>query len=389
MVHDPAAGSVSAQAAATGLALFVVIGATVAMFGPTIPAFRSTFHLTAAAAGLLLSGHFAGSLVGTLAPSILPHRYRGPRRVACAATLCFALGCLMIGAAPGWPVAVVGAAVEGAGWGGLVIAFNALFSSGFGAASATMLTLLNAVYGVGAILGPAGVALFAARSFRGPFLAAAVAALVLVPAGLALPREEALPVDDRVEGHGTGTVCHGLLATFMVAFFLYGGLEVGMGAWQTTHLVAIGFSVAAAATITSLFWASFTAGRLIAAPVALWVTPDRLVLGCLAIVSAAVLCANLDAITPLVYIACGLALGPVFPLALVWSGRVIQTSQRITAFVISGDLMGATVLPALLGQLVTSAGVRSLPVSFSLLAAGPLCLLLAVRLGGHAVPSRQ
>jgi hypothetical protein len=68
MVHDPAAGSVSAQAAATGLALFVVIGATVAMFGPTIPAFRSTFHLTAAAAGLLLSGP-ASCLIGTVGPA--------------------------------------------------------------------------------------------------------------------------------------------------------------------------------------------------------------------------------------------------------------------------------------------------------------------------------
>lgn len=388
MVHDPPARSVSPQAAAAGFALFLVIGATVAMFGPTIPAFRATFHLTAAAAGLLLSAHFAGSLVGTLSPGFLPQRWRGPRRVACTATLFFALGCLMIGAAPVWPVALAGAAVEGVGWGGLVIAFNALFSSGFGTGSATMLTLLNAVYGIGAILGPAGVALFAAGSFRGPFLTAGVAALMLLPAGLMLPREEARPAEDREERGGP--VSHGLLAVFMVAFFLYGGLESGMGAWEATHLVTIGFSVAAAATMTSLFWTSFTVGRLVAAPVALWVTPDRLVLGGLAIVTILVLGASLNTFAPAVYIACGLVLGPVFPLALVWSGRVIQTSQRITAFVISGDLMGATVIPALLGQLVTSAGIQALPISFSLLAAGPFCILLAIRLVGHAVvPGRR
>lgn len=387
MVHDPPARSVSPRGAAAGFGLFMVIGATVAMFGPTIPAFRATFHLSAAAAGLLLSGHFAGSLLGTLSPGVLPQRWRGPRRVACSATLFFALGCLMIGAAPVWPVALGGAAVEGMGWGGLVIALNALFSSGFGAGSATMLTLLNAVYGIGAILGPAGVALFATGSFRGPFLTAAVAALLLLPAGLTLPREERFPAAGPAER--AGPVSRGLLAAFVAAFFLYGGLESGVGTWEATHLVTIGLSVTAAASLTSLFWTSFTVGRLVAAPVALWVTPDRLVLGCLALVSIIILAADLNALAPPVYIACGLMLGPVFPLALVWSGRALRTSQRITAFVISGDLMGATVFPALLGQLVTSAGVRALPISFALLAAGPFCILLAMRLAGHALPSRR
>jgi len=60
-----------------------------------------------------------------------------------------AAGCLVIGAAPGWPVAAGAAVVEGAGWGTLVIIFNTLFASGFGARSAAVLTLLNAVFGLG------------------------------------------------------------------------------------------------------------------------------------------------------------------------------------------------------------------------------------------------
>ena len=76
----------------------------------------------------------AGSLAGTLSPGFVPPRFRAAKPVTLVSTLCFALGCLILGTAPVWPAAVSGAVVEGAGWGGLVIAFNALFSAGFGGA---------------------------------------------------------------------------------------------------------------------------------------------------------------------------------------------------------------------------------------------------------------
>lgn len=389
MRQDVATPSLPRLAALVGCALFLLIGATTAIFGPTIPSFRSTFHLTASAAGLLLSGHFAGSLLGTLSPSFLPRRFRAPRPLAGASTLCFALGCLAISSALTWPMAVAGAVVEGTGWGGLVIAFNALFATGFGPRSPTMLTLLNAVFGVGAMFGPAGVGLLAGGNFRLPFLTVAAAALVLLPLGLTLPREELVPAPLHARGTDSLAVLMRPLAWFMVAFFLYGGLEAGMGAWETTQLVATGSSVAAAATITALFWTSYTVGRLVAAPLALVVKPEQLVLGCLAAVGILALCAQAAVITAAAYTACGLALGPIFPLALVWSGRLLHASQRVTSLVISGDLLGGTVLAALLGQLVTDVGAGALPLAFATLAAGAGGTLLVVQLGGTGVPTME
>jgi fucose permease len=245
-----------------------------------------------------------------------------------------------------------------------------------------MLTLLNAVYGVGAILGPAGVGLLAAGGFRLPFLLVTGAALALLPLGLALSGDA--PASAPAE-YPTPAVSVFLrpLVVFMVAFFLYGGLEAGIGAWEPTHLVATGLSVAGAATITSLFWTSFTLGRLVAAPLALLVKPEHLVLGCLAITVALTLSTRVDAMTAAAYTGCGLFLGPIFPLAVVWSGRVTRTTQRVTSLVISGDLLGGTVLPPLLGQLVTSVGVGTLPMAFAALAAGSFCTLLTIQLLGR------
>jgi FHS family glucose/mannose:H+ symporter-like MFS transporter len=363
-----------------GFALFLLIGATAAMYGPTIPAFRSTFHVTAATAGLLLSGHFAGSLAGTLTPGLVARRFRAPRLVAAVSMVCFALGCLCIAAAPGWPVAVAGAVIEGAGWGGLVIVFNALFTSGFGSRSPAALTLLNALYGVGAIIGPAGVGLLAGGQFRGPFLTAAVAALVLLPVTLALPNSD---LENRASGEAHVQPIANLpllLAAFMAAFFLYGGLEGGISAWEATHLVATGLSAAAAATITSLFWAAFTTGRLLAAPVSLRVKPERLALGGLAVLLLVMPLARVTAVTAAAYTACGLALAPVFPLMLVWAGRIMRTSQRITSFVIAADLLGGVVITALLGRLITGFSADVVPIALAALATGQFCILIAIQI---------
>jgi fucose permease len=168
------------------------------------------------------------------------------------------------------------------------------------------------------------------------------------------------------------------LAAFLVAFFLYGGLESGIGAWEPTQLVATGLSPSAAATVTSLFWTSYTVGRLLVAPISLVVKPEWIVLIGLAAVTLLALSAREVEVTAASYTLCGLALAPFFPLAVAWSSRVLGASQRVTSFVISGDLLGGVFLSVLLGQLITVASAEALPFAFAAMAGGILCILLVV-----------
>src|SRR5206468_9227961 len=121
------------------------------------------------------------------------------------------------------------------------------------------------------------VGVLAGGSFRGPYLTAAAIALLLLPASLTLPGRDA--EDEHLDDgrRSTGTAIWPL-AAFLVAFFLYGGLEGGIGAWEPTQLVATGLSPAVAATVTSLFWTSYTVGRLLVAPISLAVKPAWIVL---------------------------------------------------------------------------------------------------------------
>ncbi|MCU0910774.1 MAG: hypothetical protein MUE98_05330, partial [Rhodobacteraceae bacterium] len=55
----------------TGSATFVLIGAAAALYGPALPAFARAFGLSVAEAGLLVSAHNMGGLVGLLASAAL------------------------------------------------------------------------------------------------------------------------------------------------------------------------------------------------------------------------------------------------------------------------------------------------------------------------------
>jgi MFS transporter, FHS family, glucose/mannose:H+ symporter len=360
----------------------VLIGAAGASFGPILPSFRSTFGLSAAIGGLLLSGHYTGAVIGILSPNVLRGRMRSTRALAIGGTTVFAAGCLVIGVSPAPWTALLGAVIEGAGWGALVICFNSLFAAGFGERSPAMLTLLNATFGVGSIAGPAAVGLLFGGHFRPPFIAAALLAVLALTLTPALPGAAIAAPDDAAPGlriHGYAPA----LALFVVLFFLLGGTEGGVSAWMATNLVATGMSVTRAATITSLFWVLYTATRLVIAPVTLLVPPRWIVTACLAFLAVLMLLAHAAVLTAPAYVLAGAAIAPTFPLSLVWAGKALAISDRVMSFVVAGDLFGGILLSAGAGRLVTAAGATALPFAFTGVA-GVSCVLALLLAGQTA-----
>lgn len=131
---------------------FVLIGVVQALYGPSIPAFRDEFGLSPSAAGLGLSAHFAGGVVGVLLIDRLYVRL-GNRRVLGSSYILMAVGAAGFALAPNWPLALAAALLTGLGFGGIDYGLNQLFAVGFGDRSTAMLNILNAHFGIGAILG--------------------------------------------------------------------------------------------------------------------------------------------------------------------------------------------------------------------------------------------
>ena len=159
---------------------FVVLGTLQALYGPAIPAFRARFGVTPAAAGLGLSADFAGAIAGVVLYHLLLAR-AGDRRLLGGSYVLMAAGMMLFALAPSWPLALGAALVTGFGSGGIDYGLNHLFATGFGHRSTAMLNLLNAFFGVGAVIGQALIGAVGAARYPWLFGAAAVVSLLLIP----------------------------------------------------------------------------------------------------------------------------------------------------------------------------------------------------------------
>ncbi|HWG85898.1 MAG TPA: MFS transporter, partial [Deinococcales bacterium] len=302
---------------AAGLIAFLLIGALQAVFGPAIPGLQERFGIAAGVAGLGLSAQFVGAAVGILGSGLLERLGLSTRARLNLSCVLLAVGCLGLVLAPAWWFALAAALLAGLGFGGLDINFNLLFATGFGPRGAAMLNLLNASFGVGAILGPLLVGFSPGSDYRWAFGFIGLVAALLLPLvhSAGVPRH--IPVAEAPPGS------RALLLAFIVMYFIYVGVEAGTGGWETKHLLSLGVAEATAKSLPALFWAAITAGRFLAVPLSTRVTPATMVVSCLTLGCACLGLAHVPALAPYAYTAAGLCLGPVFPTGLAWLGSLM------------------------------------------------------------------
>jgi MFS transporter, FHS family, glucose/mannose:H+ symporter len=132
-----------------GVATFVVMGAGQSLYGPALPVFSRVFGVTVAEAGVLVSAHWVGCFIGV---GIMYLRGAGitPRH----SLALMALGSGGVAALAGWWLTVGAAAVFGLGYGMATAVFNPRVLHAFGERGPSMLSLLNATFGLGAIAAP-------------------------------------------------------------------------------------------------------------------------------------------------------------------------------------------------------------------------------------------
>lgn len=91
-----------------------------------------------------------------------------------------------------------------------------------------------------------------------------ISLLILPTLGAVASRE---PRPASAEGAATGGArVLPVIAAFIGVYVLHVAIETGVGGWEPTHLEAVGFGAATAATATSAYWAAMTVGRFVVAP---------------------------------------------------------------------------------------------------------------------------
>lgn len=350
-----------------GLWLFAILGSLTASIGPTLPVLRTQFE-GAPGIAALVSLYNAGALAAIVSVGLLPARRVRPGAAIVALDAVLVLGGLSMGLAPAWPYFAGGAVLAGAGFGGLVVYVNTLFARAFARTGVLMVNVLNAVFGMGSVVGPLLIGLAGRERFQ---LVLAAIGLAAIPAVIVARHGRLLEVD--AEGSSSGGLSvralegSTSLALFVLFGFLYDGLETSVGGWEATHLTWLGFSVSAAAQLSAAFWAGLTAGRLVLPLLLARWAPPAIIAGCTGLGACVLLGAVAPPVAPYAYAAAGFVLGPVLPTAVTWLTGVADVPQRAGALFFAGAMLGNTVVPGLFGLLSSASRPAATPAGLGLL----------------------
>lgn len=357
-----------------GVVSFVLMGAAQSLYGPALPGFARDFGITAGQAGLLVSAHWVGSVLA-VAALYLRADCLTPRR----ALLAMASGAALVAWGPGLWATLAGAAVLGLGYGASTVIYNRRMLGLFGARGPSMLALLNAIFGIGAIGAPLA---FVAIGSDATLAFLAVAGLSL--AALALAGPPGAPAEAAATAKGTRSRFAprpGILTLGALAI----GIEASLIGLGPTALIAQGQSEPRAAELLSLFFLAFLAMRLVLVGFANRLHP--LVLFILALAAAA-LCAMGAALTahPGWFVALGGCAGLFFPGYFVAGTRLMGEDARVAPTLIAMGMAGGIALPVGLAMAMGQAGDAALFAMLAGLAAvaAVAALLLRTRFAAAA-----
>ena len=180
------------------------------------------------------------------------------RRITIAA-LCMATGAWLVSGPAAWPLKLVASVLLGIGFGGLSMSFNTLFVTRFSQHNASLLNVLNATYGLGAVAGP----WILTRQWldgQGIFTLIAIASALL--AVLSITIDDRVPARDQVTIEGART---GSIAPILSVAFLTLMIEAGLTYWVPSLLDTQGYGADVIANFMTTFFAWFVVIRLMAA----------------------------------------------------------------------------------------------------------------------------
>ncbi len=358
------------------LATFVSLGLPDGMLGTAWPSMHRSFHVPVADLGLVLLASTSGAVAVAAFVGALVRRLPASWLFA-AGLACGAGASVGFAVSPGFGVLVAVAVMFGLAAGVVDGGLNTVVGL---SGRRRLLNLLHGFYGVGTALGPLVVTVAVVTgSWRPAYLV-----LLAVDAALAVlwalsrrpsPRKgpargaPGVPPPPTDPGPRRGAVTAGI-----VVFFLYTGLEVGAGQWETTfNRIHLHLPAATAGLATFGYWSALTVVRIGLAVVP---RPPRhqsvvRVGTATAVVATAVIWWQPGVVATLVAFAVlGGALAGVFPalVALTPARLGDRRAQHAIAWQVGAAAAGGAGLSAVIGALIGAGGLGVLGPAITVLA---------------------
>lgn len=370
-MNRPEEVSFSRWAFAAALGAFLLIGAIDAAYGPLLASISARFGVSLPSAGTVISVYFAGALVGVLCALSGLRRVSG-RAVTTAAMIVLAGGCLGIALSRSWWALIAGVFLTGTGFGATDFTLNQLMAATAARHRAVRLNVLNAAFGIGAVVGPIIVNALKGATLTLGFAAGAATACVLAAGqrGVRAPvpsRPAPPPIDPGATGAQRSrlTRVRGKLAQLGLAYFFYVCCEAGTAGWIAAHLSALGYSPHFAVEVTSAFWLALAVGRLLCAVALRDIPAGAVVLSATVLLTFSLALALIRHLAPAAYALAGFAAAPIFPIGLAWAAAIMPGDRRPASWALIGSMIGGVLGPAIIAAVVSADGTLAVPAALS------------------------
>lgn len=327
---------------AGSIIVFILMGAGQSLMGPSLPEFRTAFKLSVAAASMAVTAQWVGALIGVVALFLAGKR--DWMRVA--------FGLLIIGAGLmalqlSWILTLIGSLTFGAGYGASLALVNSRLMQSFEKAGPSLVSLVNALFGGGAIVAPL---VFVALA-RNPELCFGILA-----AGLVLPFLLSFFFPMTHSEQTTTQETHRGKISFPTLFIGASGTAIeacliGLG---PVILLGGGYSDNAAASALSLFFVFFLSGRITLSLVGQRLPAAPMLIAGFTGGGVLLVCAGFNVAPTLTYPLAGFFIGSLFPNFFVFSSYRMGKDARTGSIIVMAALAGGVTGPLIVGQLVTA-----------------------------------
>ena len=364
-------------------ASFVLLGGTFAIVGPTLSSLAAHAQVGLVEISIVFTAHATGYLVGSLLSGRVFDRMRGHPILAfsllCVSAIMVAmplLKALWLLVAVRFLLGMVGSSIDVGG--------NTMLVWTHGRSVGPFMNALHLMFGVGGLLSPLLVSL-AFRTQGDAHAAYWALAALAAPIALFALRVPSPAHGDAVARREVAQARNTPLVLLLVLFFfVIVAAESGVSGWLSTYAARYGASEVAAALVTSAFWGAFTLGRVLAIPIAMRATPERMLVGgvAIALVGMGLLIAGGGAMsmTWAGAIAAGLGIASLFATGIAYAESRMEISGSVTSFFLGGGSVGSMLMPLLIGSAFERYGPQSLPViMLAVLGLGALTLFATFR----------
>jgi FHS family Na+ dependent glucose MFS transporter 1 len=344
-------------------------GLDMSVIGPTLPALATQTGSTVGEMGLAFLIGAVGGVLGTLLSGWL-FGWAPGRLVLGVAEMLSASLLVLVPQMHLFGVLMAVLIVKGVAVGVVSTGANTLLLWTHGGKAGPFLNALHFFFGLGAFLSPflLGLLLTAGGAYWQAYVLLAVFDFIVGASVLLFLRPPA-PLrtahDDGTPSRAASRYLVAVVLAAMLFLFFYVSAEITFGGWIYTYAVTLNLADAAsAAYLTSLFWFTFTIGRLVSIPVAIRLAPAQILAAAFSGVAVFLgLLIAFPASTAVLWIAVagiGLTMAPIWPSGYTLAVQSIRLTAGVSAAILLGDSVGGMVMPGLTGLFMERAGAGAM-----------------------------